>query len=154
MSEPAQPRPPERPRDRLGRPLPWGSPSEIALEDYATLSLAENNRLGVAHFNAGRFFEAHEAWEEAWRKAEATDDEEFFKGLAQLGAAYTHYARGNAHGARVLLERALERIGTRGSPHHGIDVAKVSGAFDEQRRVFIEAEEEGSPLPTIIQPKL
>lgn len=154
MSVTGQPRPPARPRDRLGRPLPWGRASEITLKNYAALSLEENHTLAVARFNAGRFFQTHEAWEEAWRKAEATADEEFFKGLAQLGAAYTHYARGNAHGARVLLERALERIGTRGSSHFGIDVEKVSGAFNDQRRIFAEAEKDGSPLPTVIQPEL
>ncbi len=152
MSE-ADARPRERPRDRFGRPLPWGSISEIALEDYASLSLEENRALGVAHFNAGRFFQAHEAWEESWRKAEGTDDEEFFKGLAQLGAAYTHYARGNAHGARVLLERALERIGSHDSPRGGMDIADALATFEQQRALFALAES-GTPLAAIAPPTL
>ena len=152
MTDAIPARPPERPRDRLGRPLAWGSPSEITLEDYASLSLQANHELGVVHFNAGRFFQAHEAWEESWRKAEGSADEEFFKGLAQLGAAYTHYARDNAHGARVLLERALERIGSQGSPHFGIDVGRLSPLFEAQAAVFAEAERAGDALPTLAPP--
>ena len=147
-------RPPERPRDRLGRPLPWGSPSEITLEDYASLSVEANHALGVAHFHAGRFFQAHEAWEESWRKAEGSADEEFFKGLAQLGAAYTHYARGNAHGARVLLERALERIGLRGSPHFGLDISAVCPLLREHAKIFGLAESTRMPLPEVVPPRL
>ena len=53
----------------------------------------ENHELGREHFNAGRFFPAHEAWETAWKQARETDEAEFFKGLSQLGAGYgTCYA--------------------------------------------------------------
>jgi predicted metal-dependent hydrolase len=116
--------------------------------------MAANHALGIAHFNAGRFFQAHEAWEEAWRKAENTPDEEFFKGLAQLGAAYTHYARGNAHGARVLLERALERVSSRQAFPNGPHLASVIPKLREQAIVFASSERSGDPLPEIEPPKL
>ena len=101
---------PERPRDRLGRPLPWGSESEIVLEDFDSLSLDENHELGRGHARAGRWFAAHEAWETAWKQARDTDDAELFKGLSQMGAGYVHLLRGNAHGAATLLRRAAMRI--------------------------------------------
>lgn len=112
---------PERPRDRLGRPLPWQSESELALEDFDSLSLEENHELGVAHARAGRWFPAHEAWETAWKQARDTREAELFKGLSQMGAGYVHLFRGNAHGAIALLRRAAGRIagyeaGTRGVP--------------------------------------
>ena len=39
------------------------------MEDFDALTLEENHRLGRKHFNAGRFFPAHEAWETAWKQA-------------------------------------------------------------------------------------
>ncbi len=102
---------PERPRDRLGRPLPWQAESELELEDFDSLSLDENHELGRAHARAGRWFAAHEAWETAWKQARDTDEAELFKGLSQMGAGYVHLFRGNAHGAVTLLRRAAMRIG-------------------------------------------
>jgi hypothetical protein len=102
---------PERPRDRLGRPLPWDATGELDLEDYDSLSLVENHELGRAHARAGRWFPAHEAWETAWKQARDTDEAELFKGLSQMGAGYVHLLRGNAHGAATLLRRASRRIG-------------------------------------------
>ena len=97
---------PTRPRDHLGRPQPWDAPNTLVLEDYDALDLEENHRLGREHFNAGRYFPAHEAWETAWKQARETDEAELFKGLSQLGAGFVHLLRGNRHGAIRLLERA------------------------------------------------
>ncbi|MFM8998872.1 MAG: DUF309 domain-containing protein [Actinomycetota bacterium] len=121
---------PERPRDHLGRPQPWGAPNTLVLEPYDTLALDENHRLAIAHFDAGRFFPAHEAWETAWKQARDTDDAEFFKGLSQLGAGYVHLLRGNAHGAVTLLRRAISRIGRYPVGHRGIDTATACAAAD------------------------
>lgn len=134
---------PERPRDRLGRPQPWGAPNGLDLEDYDALDLAENHRLGIAHFDAGRFFPAHEAWETAWKQARDTDDAEFFKGLSQLGAGYVHLLRGNAHGAVTLLRRATSRLVRYPVGHLGVDTAAVCAAAEADAA----AVEAGSLLP-------
>ena len=110
---------PERPRDRLGRPLPWDAEGQLELEDFDSLSLEENHELGRTHARAGEWFPAHEAWETAWKQARDTDEAELFKGLSQMGAGYVHLLRGNAHGAATLLRRAAGRVsgyqdGTRG----------------------------------------
>lgn len=117
---------PERPRDELGRPLPWGAPDTLRLEDFDSLPLERNHALAREHFNAGRFFPAHEAWETAWKQARDTDDAELFKGLAQLGAGYVHLLRGNAHGAITLLRRASSRIGSYPTGHRGLDCPTVA----------------------------
>jgi len=62
---------PERPRDELGRPMAWGSENRLALLNYDALPIEENHRLAREYFNEGKFFQAHEAWEGAWRKAQA-----------------------------------------------------------------------------------
>jgi hypothetical protein len=102
---------PERPRDRLGRPLAWEADGELELEDFDALSLDRNHELAREHVRAGRWFPAHEAWETAWKQARDTDEAELFKGLSQMGAGYVHLLRGNAHGAATLLRRAARRIG-------------------------------------------
>jgi len=128
---------PERPRDELGRPRPWGAENTLHLEDFDNLPVEENHRLGREHFNAGRFFHAHEAWETAWKQARDTDDAEFFKGLSQLGAGYVHLLRGNRHGAVTLLRRAARRVGRYPVGHLGVDTAAV-GARAEADAEAIE----------------
>jgi len=117
---------PERPRDELGRPQPWEVENRLVLEDFDSLSMEENHELGRKHFNAGRFFPAHEAWETAWKQARNTDEAEFFKGLSQLGAGLVHLLRGNRHGAVRLLQRAASRIGKYPAGHLGVDAPAVA----------------------------
>lgn len=120
----------ERPRDAFGRPLPWGSETQLALEDYDNLPIETNLRLAVEAFNSGVYFSAHEAWEGAWRQSHGTPDEEFFKGLAQLGAGYTHMQRGNPRGAATLLSRARSRIAPYRPRHHGLDLDALCDELD------------------------
>jgi hypothetical protein len=101
---------PERPRDRLGRPLDWDATNELQLEPFDDLSLEQNHELGRRYVREGKWFPAHEAWETAWKQARETDEAELFKGLSQMGAGYVHLQRGNAHGAMTLLRRAASRI--------------------------------------------
>ena len=119
---------PTRPRDTLGRPQPWEATNELHLEDYDSLSLAENHRLGIEHWNAARFFPAHEAWETAWKQARDTGDAEFFKGLSQLGAGYVHLLRGNAHGAQTLMRRGAGRVAGYEKGHLGVDTEGLAAA--------------------------
>lgn len=117
---------PERPRDRLGRPLAWDAEGELELEDFDALSLEENHALGRGHARAGRWFPAHEAWETAWKQARGTDEAELFKGLSQMGAGYVHLLRGNAHGASTLLRRAARRIGDYPEGTRGVPTARLA----------------------------
>ena len=134
---------PERPRDHLGRPQPWDARNTLELEDFDALDVAQNHRLGRQHFNAGRFFPAHEAWETAWKQARATADEEFYKGLSQLGAGYVHLLRGNAHGAATLMRRAARRIRAYPPGHLGVSTDQVAERAEEHARRV----DEGSLVP-------
>lgn len=145
---------PARPRDELGRPQPWGAENRLALEDFDALSLEDNHRLGREHFNAGRFFPAHEAWETAWKKARDTDEAEFFKGLSQLGAGYTHLLRGNLHGAHTLLRRGAGRIQKYESPHRGVDVRSLSATALEHAEAIDQAEKAKHSPPRLRFPAI
>ena len=122
---------PTRPRDELGRPQPWEAENTLHLEDYDSLSLQENDRLGREHLRARRFFPAHEAWETAWKQARDTDDAELFKGLSQLGAGFVHLLRGNAHGAIRLLRRASSRVGRYPMGYLGLDTVGMAAAAED-----------------------
>jgi hypothetical protein len=125
---------PERPRDRLGRPLPWDAENQLHLPDFDAMSLDENHAAGRRLAAEGNWFGAHEAWETAWKQARGTGDEEFYKGLSQMGAGYVHLLRGNAHGARTLLRRGAGRIGAYRDPHRGIATTALSDELENVAR--------------------
>ena len=142
---------PPRPRDEAGRPLPDGEASRLVLPDFDAMSIEQAHDAAIAFFDEGNYFGAHEAWETCWARCKGTGDEEFFKGLAQLGAGYTHWMRGNAHGADALLGRALERIGRHGSPHRGIDIASFMTQVEALRVAAARCEDAHTPLPDLPQ---
>jgi predicted metal-dependent hydrolase len=152
--DPNAPPKPKRPRDELGRPLSWKAENRLRLEDYDSLPIAENHRLAVEHFNAERFFPAHEAWETCWKQGKETPDAEFFKGLSQLGAGFTHLLRGNRHGAHTLLRRGAGRILRYESPHRGVDVWRLGQVAQAQANLIERAEEADGVLPSIEFPKI
>jgi hypothetical protein len=98
----------ERPRDALGRPLPYGAVgvepvSEEPLPPLETLDLARSL------VQEGRPFAAHEVLEARW-KAGPDEERDLWQGLAQICVGITHAARGNSVGAVRLLERGAARI--------------------------------------------
>ncbi|MGY1633431.1 DUF309 domain-containing protein [Geodermatophilus sp. SYSU D01186] len=110
-----------RPRDALGRPLPYGAAGvERAPEGVVrppAESLVEAQRL----LDAGRPFHAHEVLEDAWKSA-PEEERRLWRGLAQLAVGLTHAARGNATGAATLLERGAGNVeGSAADPPYGID---------------------------------
>lgn len=66
-------------------------------------------REGLERFNRGRFWDAHEAWEEVWLRW-PDPDRRFVQGLIQLAAAWHHVTRGNDRGARRLFEAAVAKL--------------------------------------------
>ncbi|HEX9775060.1 MAG TPA: DUF309 domain-containing protein [Actinomycetota bacterium] len=129
-----------RPRDELGRPLPrdeQGSLVEEQLPDDPEALLD----VGVEHFNAERFFQAHEAWETAWHSAPGPE-RDFWQGITQVAVGFTHLRRGNRTGAVTLLRRGAKRLDAYGERHRGITVGALAGAA----RAAAEAIEAGSPV--------
>ena len=70
---------------------------------------------GRALFNAGRFFEAHDAWEELWREA-VGPRRTFLQGLIQIAAGFLKDQRGAPESAARLLEMGLEKLGSGAAP--------------------------------------
>ena len=115
----------DRPRDRLGRPLPIGSADEgPPVPSVGGLTDAEVWTLATGLIAQGLPFHAHEVFEERWRAC-PDQDRAAWRALAQWGAALTHEARGNTVGAERLAGRALETLDEAGTVPDAIDVASV-----------------------------
>jgi uncharacterized protein len=76
---------------------------------------------GLGHFNARRFFEAHEVWEEIWL-VEDEPEKTFLQGIIQIAAAFYHYRRGNSDGAETLLAAGIVKISRFPHDYHGLAV--------------------------------
>ncbi|MCU1687024.1 MAG: hypothetical protein JWQ81_7763 [Amycolatopsis sp.] len=132
-----------RPRDGLGRPLPYGSagverqPEGVPRTPDETL--VEAQRL----LDDGKPFHAHEVFEDAW-KASDEPARGLWRGLAQLAVGLTHALRGNVNGAVSLLDRgALNIEPYRVDPPYGIDVAGLqtwARALADEAKVRVRTE--------------
>jgi uncharacterized protein len=87
---------------------------------------------GVELFNAHRFWDAHEAWEELWLKSEG-DQKQFLQGLIQLAAAYHHVQRGTFRGGVRLFDAALRRLEPFPPSHEGVERAEAVEAARRHR---------------------
>ena len=115
-----------RPRDALGRPLPYGA---VGVEPVSEAPLPPEETVSVARglLDEGRPFAAHEVLEVRW-KSGPDAERDLWQGLAQLCVALTHGARGNTVGAQRLFERARGRLsdyGATGLPTYGLDLQEV-----------------------------
>lgn len=116
----------QRPRDALGRPLPYGSTGVDPVPEEALPPL-EAIASARALVTEGRPFAAHEVLEARW-KAAPEGERDLWQGLAQLCVGLTHAARGNGAGAAALIERGAERVsGYAGGtgPAYGLDLAAI-----------------------------
>lgn len=124
-----------RPRDRLGRPLPYDSEGvepvpEEPLPPMATISYAHEL------LAEGRPFSAHEVFEARW-KAGPDSERELWQGLAQLCVGITHAERGNRIGALRLIGRARRRLETysaTGGPVYGLDLRQIIEWVQDRER--------------------
>ncbi|MFD8982604.1 DUF309 domain-containing protein [Streptomyces sp. NPDC059564] len=141
-----------RPRDGLGRPLPYGAegverqPEGVVRTPAGTV--AEAQRL----LDAGMPFHAHEVFEDAWKSGPGAD-EQLWRGLAQLAVGLTHAARGNAVGGARLLRRGADALAGR-QDAYGMDLAGLVGwARELARRVEAGAHvDAGAEAPRLTGP--
>jgi hypothetical protein len=97
-----------RPRDALGRPLPYGT---VGVEPISDEPLPARETLDTARslLLAGRPFAAHEVLEARWKACPA-GERDLWQGLAQICVGLTHAGRGNTVGAQRLVERGAGHL--------------------------------------------
>jgi hypothetical protein len=120
-----------RPRDGLGRPLPYGADG-VARQPEGVVRTPDRTVTEAQELlDAGRPFHAHEVFEDAW-KAGPDKERELWRGLAQLAVGLTHSARGNVTGGARLLRRGAGAVeawaAESGRPApYGMDLAGLVG---------------------------
>ncbi|MFC8517442.1 DUF309 domain-containing protein [Streptomyces sp. NPDC057257] len=100
-----------RPRDGLGRPLPYGAQGVSRQPEGVVRAPEQTVAEAQELLDAGKPFHAHEVFEDAW-KSGPERERELWRGMAQLAVGLTHSARGNVTGGARLLRRgagAVER---------------------------------------------
>jgi predicted metal-dependent hydrolase len=96
-----------------GRPEP-DSPSPAAGHDPRYLA-------GVALFNRGEYFDAHDVWEELWQDCPSAD-RRFYQSLIQAAVALYHWGNGNRTGAVRLFHSGRRYMDPYRPAHRGLDV--------------------------------
>ena len=91
---------------------------------------------GIELFNAGRYWDAHEAWEEVWMTDRRGPDAGFYKGLIQVAAGCLHYGRRNRRGAVNKWRSGAGYLRPYVPRHHGIDLAALVAATDANREAL------------------
>jgi uncharacterized protein len=95
---------------------------------------AEHFAEGIELFNAGRFFECHEAWEAVWLRSQG-QEKLFYQGLIQAAVAILHAERGNREGALSLCDKAMLKLDPLPNVHMGLAIDELRSAV----RAFIAA---------------
>jgi predicted metal-dependent hydrolase len=125
-------------------------------EEYlGSLSPEELLQLGVDLYNAGHYWNAHEAWEEVWLDSERPL-RNFYQGLIQVTAAFVHVTRKEYPGSVRLLEAGIEKLEAYPASYMGLDLARLVDGAKAARRELEElgekrvAEFDLSLIPPIV----
>jgi uncharacterized protein len=96
---------------------------------------------GVDLYNAGYFWEAHEAWEGLWRVAAGRDaaQRRFLQGLIQCAAACLKATAGDVEACRRLAERGVARLVRARVDHDGRCMGLELASFVADFRRFAES---------------
>ena len=84
---------------------------------------------GLVLARAGRWFEAHEEFELAWRACDPAE-RDFFQGLVHVVVATYQRERGRPVAADSQRAKALRRLAPFAPVHRGIDVAALLGSLE------------------------
>ena len=85
---------------------------------------------GLRLFNAGEYFEAHEALELAWRE-ETGQVRRLYQGILETAVTYLHIQRGNYVGAGKVYDRSRKWLRDWPDVCCGVNVGKLRADLDQ-----------------------
>jgi predicted metal-dependent hydrolase len=103
---------------------------------------------GLELFNAGGFFECHEAWEAVW-KVSVSAEKLFLQGLIQVAAALVHVQRGNLRGAIALYRKARDKLASPPQKYSTLMIKEFRGALDDYFGAVEKGTSSEQPIPTL-----
>ena len=116
------------------------------------LSPEERERLfraGIDLFNQGRFFAAHEAWEEIWRST-TPEPKDLFQGLIQVAAAlHQHLDLRRTEGPRRTLAKARRNLEPFAPEALGVDIAGLLEGVGRWEGWLARREGPPPPVPVL-----
>lgn len=130
-------------------------PMTESLNDLCHAPLHPQAAQGLRLFNAGEYFEAHEALEDAWN-AEPGKVRDLYRGILQIAVVYLHITRRNYNGAVKVYIRSQRWVKDWPAICRGVHVEELrrdaQAAITEVRRLGIErmAEFDNSLLKPVI----
>jgi predicted metal-dependent hydrolase len=108
---------------------------------------------GIRLFNEGKYFEAHEVLEDAWRE-EPGSIRDLYQGILQVAVCYLHITRQNYKGALKMYHRSLKWLAKWPDVMLGIHVGKLKtdlvAVVAELRR--LESKKIGTFDMTLLKP--
>ena len=111
----------------------------MSTDDVTTVTRHHESGLRLAR--AGRFFEAHEEFELAWRCC-APEERDFFQGLVHVVVSAYQAGRGKPVAAESQRQKALRRLRAFAPEHRGLDVglllARLEAAEADPREHLVE----------------
>ena len=112
-----------------------------SMNDSCNAPLHPRAAEGLRLFNAGKYFEAHEALEDAWN-AEKGEVRELYRGILQIAVVYLHITRRNYNGAIKVYARSQRWMQNWPEICRGIEVGKLrenaEAVITEVRRLGME----------------
>ncbi len=97
---------------------------------------------GLELFNAGEYFDAHEALELAWR-AEVGPVRELYRGILQIAVAYYHLLRGNYPGAVKMFLRSRTWLAPFPDYCCGVNLARFRADYSRVEAALLRAGPDG-----------
>lgn len=95
---------------------------QLALEASVPAEARAGLRRGAALFDARRFWDAHEAWEEIWQ-VEPRPIRSFYQGLIQVAAGFHHWTvTRRPRGVQILLGAGVDKLAWYAPAYLGVDV--------------------------------
>jgi predicted metal-dependent hydrolase len=105
-------------------------------------------RRGVALFNRGHFFDAHEVLEDVWRSLPRDSPSRrqlrlHVQGIIQLAVAFHHESAGNLVGARSVLERAIRNLNGADTSLPDLDLERLRADLKPWREYLANSSRDG-----------
>jgi hypothetical protein len=144
-------------RSELGQP-PGVSESQSdsrqpAFDSTAIEVYSREYLQGIEDFNAGRYFDAHEIWEEIWLRSSG-ETKLFYQMLIQAAVGLHHYERGNARGARGMHANVIEKLSRLPSTYMSLDLVDFSRQFEVALSELIDNNNEAAPADDKHRPRI
>src|SRR5581483_93032 len=118
----------------------------VAMAERDITTVEDEYKRGLRLARAGSYFEAHEAFENAWRACGAPE-RDFFQGLVHVVVCAYQRGRGRPVAEERQRAKALRRLAAYAPVHRGLDVAALLTALERSKPDVREQLVQSVPQP-------